>query len=251
MVLGNCSSKTRGWISAVSWVATSWFDDAVALADGQRRQPQRGRCRPPPRPAARKPAPATITRRLETPAARMAVISPSLDMRPSPIRMPTSTPKGMVKGSTGGQDQREQLADRGRAGRAAHQQLEQLVPRRCRNMTKVASSVPRRRSRGSRGKRSGLRIRMARVPEGGGTSGSLGSSSSARVQFQVVDQDRRRDHARFRRCSRRRPSARRARCCSGTRRRCSSSPAARMSLSERAFRPRKRRPRTSSSRPSG
>ena len=32
-----------------------------------------------------------ITFRLGTPAARMAVISPSLDMRPRPMRMPTST----------------------------------------------------------------------------------------------------------------------------------------------------------------
>ena len=43
-----------------------------------------------------------ITLRLETPAARMATISPSADRRPKPIRMPMSTPNGMVNGSTGG-----------------------------------------------------------------------------------------------------------------------------------------------------
>jgi hypothetical protein len=36
------------------------------------------------------------------PAARMAVISPSLDMRLSVISVPTSTPSGIVKGSACG-----------------------------------------------------------------------------------------------------------------------------------------------------
>jgi hypothetical protein len=36
------------------------------------------------------------------PAARIAVISPSLDMRLSVISVPTSTPRGMVKGSACG-----------------------------------------------------------------------------------------------------------------------------------------------------
>ncbi len=43
-----------------------------------------------------------ITFWLGMPAARMAVISPSLDMRPSPISMPTSTPNGIVMGSKAG-----------------------------------------------------------------------------------------------------------------------------------------------------
>src|SRR6266705_395620 len=37
---------------------------------------------------------------LGTPAARMAVISPSVDMRLNVSSVPTSTPNGMVKGNT-------------------------------------------------------------------------------------------------------------------------------------------------------
>ena len=43
-----------------------------------------------------------ITLRLGTPAARMAVISPSLDMRLSAISTPTSTPSGTVNVSVNG-----------------------------------------------------------------------------------------------------------------------------------------------------
>src|ERR1035437_10182089 len=89
-----------------------------------------------------------ITLRLETPAARMAVISPSAASRPSPIRMPTSTPKGMVKGiqpaqpdqdahqhaegngegQHGGNRQGEQLEHQTRIrGGAFHQQFENRV----------------------------------------------------------------------------------------------------------------------------
>ena len=69
-----------------------------------------------------------ITFRLETPAARIAMISPSLAMRPRPIRMPTSTPNGMVSGQHGRERQREQRHDGLGPGVAcAHQHLEQLV----------------------------------------------------------------------------------------------------------------------------
>ena len=68
-----------------------------------------------------------ITFWLGTPAARMAVISPSLDMRPRPIRMPTSTPNGIVNGSSGGKVEREQVGDYFRLGGAADQQLEEPV----------------------------------------------------------------------------------------------------------------------------
>ena len=51
-----------------------------------------------------------ITVRLGTPAARMAVISPSLESRPSPIRIPISTPNGMVSGSTCGSASRNRYS---------------------------------------------------------------------------------------------------------------------------------------------
>ena len=42
------------------------------------------------------------TTREETPPERMAIISLSLDMRPRPTRIPTSTPNGMLSSRTGG-----------------------------------------------------------------------------------------------------------------------------------------------------
>jgi hypothetical protein len=101
MVFGKSSSKMRGWISAEIWLAINRFRISVLFCS------EYGVSRSEASPASAAPSTANastgaITRRLETPAARMAVISPSLDIRPSPIRMPTSTPNGMVSGSTGG-----------------------------------------------------------------------------------------------------------------------------------------------------
>ena len=83
----------------------------------------------------------TSTRRPGTPAARMAVISPSLDMRPRPIRMPTSTPKGMVSGSTAGMPSANSHAVV--AGLAElRTSSPSSGPTPCRKITQVASSVP-------------------------------------------------------------------------------------------------------------
>src|SRR5579863_2110475 len=81
------------------------------------------------------------TRRPGTPAARMAVISPSLDIRESVINVATKTPSGMVKGRAwgstsanryatveGGPELRTRNSNRGRA--------------RCRNSTNVNSTDP-------------------------------------------------------------------------------------------------------------
>ena len=81
-----------------------------------------------PIPSAANASTGAITLRLETPAARMATISPSAAMRPSPIRIPTSTPNGMVSGSTGGSVQPSSCSTVPRPTLfAAHQRLEQLV----------------------------------------------------------------------------------------------------------------------------
>ncbi len=103
IVFGKSSSKTRGWMSALtceadslstrslltrieSGVSRSVISPATAIANNA------------------KAITGGTTRRLEHPAARMAVISPSVARRPSPTRMPTNTPKGMVSGSSGGSD---------------------------------------------------------------------------------------------------------------------------------------------------
>ena len=83
-----------------------------------------------------------ITRRLETPAARMAVISPSLAMRPSPIRIPTSTPNGMVSGSTGGMARANSVITVLKAALPLPTSTSNSLSTRCRKMTHVASSVP-------------------------------------------------------------------------------------------------------------
>src|SRR5206468_1340904 len=85
---------------------------------------------------------AGTTRLPGTPAARIAVISPSVDMRLSVIRAPTNTPKGMANGSAcgrtnanryptveGGPELRTRNSNKGLA--------------RCRNNTKVNSTTPR------------------------------------------------------------------------------------------------------------
>src|SRR5471030_2855144 len=101
MVLGKLSTKMRGCTSAVSWVAWSCLTMRFfsRKASGVRRSEAY------PASAAHKLAntrTGRIALRLDTPAARMAVISPSAAMRPNPIRIPTSTPKGIVRGKTGG-----------------------------------------------------------------------------------------------------------------------------------------------------
>ena len=103
MVFGNCSSKTRGVMSALTWEAESRSRRSLLTRteSGVRRSviaPETSMANN------AKAITGGTTRWLEQPAARMAVISPSVAMRPNPTRMPTSTPKGMVSGSSGGSD---------------------------------------------------------------------------------------------------------------------------------------------------
>ena len=64
---------------------------------------------------------------LETPEARMAVISLSADMRLRPIRTPTSTPKGRAKGKRGRKGVEEQPSDHGRGRRGLDEQGREVV----------------------------------------------------------------------------------------------------------------------------
>ncbi len=140
-----------------------------------------------------------ITLRLETPAARMAMISPSAAMRPSPIRMPTSTPNGMVSGSTGGKARANRLTTVVAVGGWLPTSSSNSASTFCRKMTNVASSVPSsdagedlaKNVTAEEAKHCGpyfvrLRRRYHR---------QLGQLILGRMQFQVVDQDRWRDHA--------------------------------------------------------
>src|SRR5215469_10423455 len=118
MVLGKFSRKTRGSISAESRVAIMRSIIFVLSRNesGARRSDENAA-----RPVAKLANSSTgkITLRLEMPVARMAMISPSLAMRPRPIRMPTSIPKGMVQG--------KKREDGGRRAAATHQHVEDPV----------------------------------------------------------------------------------------------------------------------------
>ena len=80
--------------------------------------------------------------RLDTPLARMATISPSAAMRPSPIRMPASTPKGMVIGSTGGMASANSSATVPMVAVVLRTRRSNSLSNPYRKMTNVASSVP-------------------------------------------------------------------------------------------------------------
>src|SRR5579872_1814980 len=140
MVLGNCSSKTRGWMSSVNCSAPTLL--TIRALSRMARGVSHNDAAPVTSVASSaNVSTGAITARLDTPAARMAVISPSVDMRPRPMRIPTSTPNGTVSGSTGG-----------RASVNSHSTVAVCVELRtsnskslstcCRKMTKVASSVP-------------------------------------------------------------------------------------------------------------
>ena len=57
------------------------------------------------------------TIRVETPPDRMAIISLSLERRPRPTRMPTSTPNGMLSSRMGGSESANSSSDRRAFGR--------------------------------------------------------------------------------------------------------------------------------------
>src|SRR5581483_7835757 len=81
------------------------------------------------------------TIRLETPPDRIAIISLSADILPRPTRMPTSTPKGMLSSSTGGNTRTH--SSRNARPFAERTSISNSLLLRCRNMTKVASVVAR------------------------------------------------------------------------------------------------------------
>src|SRR5579871_5756433 len=137
---GNCSSNTCGYTSAVNSAATSLFrtryvvfsangvshsDDAPVIVIATSANVSTG----------------AITFRLGTPAARIAVISPSLDMRLSAINTPTNTPKGTVKVSVDGIASANRYPTVG-GGAELRTRISNSLPTRCKNSTNVNSTVP-------------------------------------------------------------------------------------------------------------
>src|ERR1017187_5624474 len=140
-----------------------------------------------------------ITWRLDTPAARMATISPSDAIRPNPTRIPISTPNGIVNGSTGGRTSASRVNTVRGPGLLPTSSLNS-VSALCRNMTNVASRVPStelvRISRNTyrpRRRTAVLPLYVRRRHHG-----QLGLLLFGRMQLQIVDQDGRRHHAGFR-----------------------------------------------------
>jgi hypothetical protein len=140
MVRGNRSSKTRGWISAVSCVDASFWMSWVLSRNASGASLREAV----PATAVASTANATTgiaTRRPDTPAARMAVISPSAAMRPRPIRIPTSTPNGIVSGSTEGTARANSQTAVSGPG-ALRTSSPTSGPIFCRKIRHVASTVP-------------------------------------------------------------------------------------------------------------
>src|ERR1017187_9490631 len=195
ILFGKSSTKTRGGISAVSRVASSsvtmrvlsLIEYGVSRSDAHAARPI---------PIAANNNTGAITLRLDTPAARMAMISPSDAIRPNPIRIPISTPNGIVNGNTGGIASASSVNTVRGPGLLPTSSLNSASAP-CRNMTNVASRVPstelvrisRNTYRPSR--RTGplplyLRRRHQR---------QLRLLLFRRMQLQIVDQDGRRHHA--------------------------------------------------------
>ncbi len=84
-----------------------------------------------------------MIRRPGTPAARMAVISPSPDIRLSVISTPTSTPIGIVKVSVNGNTSANRYPTVELVALARTSNSNSL-PTRCRNSTKLNSRHPSR-----------------------------------------------------------------------------------------------------------
>src|ERR1039457_189443 len=137
-----------------------------------------------------------ITLRLDTPAARMATISPSDAIRPNPTRIPNTTPHGIVNGSTSA-SRVNTVRGPGLLPTSSLNSVSAL----CRNMTNVASSVPStelvRISRNTYRPRS----RTAALPlhVRSRHHRQLRLLLFRRMQLQIVDQDGRRHYAGFRR----------------------------------------------------
>src|SRR5437870_6563691 len=82
------------------------------------------------------------TLRLEMPLARMAVISPSADMRFKVINTPARTPSGMVKLNVNGTSRAKSCATVF-GGAELRTRVSNSLPTRCRKRTNVKRMVPR------------------------------------------------------------------------------------------------------------
>src|SRR5271166_4938505 len=81
------------------------------------------------------------TLRLETPAARIPVISPSVDMRLRVISTPTRTPNGMVKLNVNGRA-RANSSPTVVGGAELRTRVSKSLLTRCRKITNVNNTVP-------------------------------------------------------------------------------------------------------------
>src|SRR5262249_30737822 len=126
-----------------------------------------------------------ITFLLGTPAARIAVISPSLDIRLRAISTPTNTPSGTVKVSVEGTASAKRYPTVG-GGAELRTKISNSLPTRCKNSTNVNRTVPSNALLATSRKMARLSkpigtpydpVAFAPPSGGGGTIGSLGVSS--------------------------------------------------------------------------
>src|ERR1022692_2011176 len=202
IVLGKSSSNTRGSMSALTSEADSL--STMSLLTRTERGARRSVIAPATNMAMKANSiTGNTTLRLEHPAARMAVISPSVASRPNPTRMPTSVPNGMVSGSSGGSDSANRyriVSGRGELRTSTSNSL----PTPCRKMMDVAKAMPSSElemiSRKMWRPRMRMRLRVAGLGSQlrGRHNGELRRFFFKRMQFHVVDQHRGRDYAALR-----------------------------------------------------
>ena len=125
---------------------------------------------------------------LEIPAARMAVISLSLDMRLRPIKIPTSTPSGRANGSVDGSAYSRSLATTDAEAELFTSRADKRSMVR-RNSTNTNSSVPNAAPINTSLKMALLRIRITAyfcaTNAGAATLGSLPGSFSDRARSRL------------------------------------------------------------------
>ena len=199
IMLGNCSSNTRGWTSAVSFVRDQLILDAIKLADRPRRQPQWTQRRPPHRqePEAenrRNHAPSRNARGAHRGDLAVGRHAAEREQRPDQHAQRNRERKHLR------QHQREQIRDR--AGDPdVRTRNSNSVRARCRNMTNVNSTAPSTRLTKISRKmmRLSRRMRNRTVYDttstcGGGTTRRFRQLLLRQLEFDFVEQQRRRDH---------------------------------------------------------
>ena len=133
-------------------------------------------------PSAANSSTGAITFRLETPAARIAMISPSLAIRPKPDQDPDQHAERNGQRQHRRNGQREQRQDRLRAGVRRHQHFEQLVDPLQEDDERREQRAEQRAGQDLAKDVAAQQAEHGVLPcasaSGGGTTGSFGSSSS-------------------------------------------------------------------------